>query len=126
MLTWIPASLVFYQRYCHATCCCCLRSAEAANPNSITDADSVDGMEHLEACQIGRIICKFRAKSIRSTRVFFDSILPGVIVKPRLLWLITLGGLFLLSIVAIFYSPGLKLPDTEQFQLFTHNHIFER
>ena len=24
MLTWIPASLAFHERYCHASCCCCL------------------------------------------------------------------------------------------------------
>ena len=29
MLTWIPASLAFHQRYCHASCCCCLVRPQA-------------------------------------------------------------------------------------------------
>ena len=38
MLTWVPACLVFYQRYCRATCCCCL--SEHATPTGLEDMDT--------------------------------------------------------------------------------------
>jgi len=43
MLTWVPAGLVFYQRHCHASCCCCLRSTSKG-----PDGDS---LEQLDTCR---------------------------------------------------------------------------
>ena len=41
-------------------------------------------------------------------------------------WTLALGALVMSSCVALFYYPGLQLPDQEQFQLFTLEHVFER
>ncbi len=43
MLTWVPAGLAFYQRYCHSTCCCCLRS--------VTTAPDGTDLEHIDTCR---------------------------------------------------------------------------
>ena len=56
----------------------------------------------------------------------FESILPYAIIKPRLLWIIVLGGSAAAAAVIVFYLPGLRLPDKEEFQLFKASHFFER
>lgn len=56
----------------------------------------------------------------------FESILPYLIIKPRLLWIIALGGSAAAAAVIVFYLPGLRLPDKEEFQLFKASHFFER
>ena len=56
----------------------------------------------------------------------FESILPHAIIKPRLLWIIVLGGSAAAAAVIVFYLPGLRLPDKEEFQLFKASHFFER
>ena len=56
----------------------------------------------------------------------FESILPCIIIRTRLLWIILLGGSAAAAAVVVFYLPGLRLPDKEEFQLFKPNHFFER
>ena len=56
----------------------------------------------------------------------FDTLLPRFIIKPRLFWITALGSLAAAAAFIIFYFPGLRLPDKEEFQLFKANHIFER
>ena len=56
----------------------------------------------------------------------FESILPFLIIKTRLLWIIVLGGSAAAAAVIVFYLPGLRLPDKEEFQLFKASHFFER
>ena len=46
--------------------------------------------------------------------------------KPRYFWILVLGGLIICASAAVFYYPGLRLPDTEEFQLFSASHSFER
>eukprot|EP00090_Calanus_glacialis_P004843 TRINITY_DN13625_c0_g1_i1.p1 TRINITY_DN13625_c0_g1~~TRINITY_DN13625_c0_g1_i1.p1 ORF type:complete len:1432 (+),score=169.81 TRINITY_DN13625_c0_g1_i1:127-4296(+) len=57
---------------------------------------------------------------------FFEKILPYIIVKPRLIWITLLGGIVGCSAVALFYFPGLKLPENNELQLFTADHPFEK
>lgn len=57
---------------------------------------------------------------------FFEKILPYIIVKPRLIWITLFVGVVSASAVAIFYYPGLKLPDNNQLQLFRADHPFEK
>lgn len=59
-------------------------------------------------------------------RVFFQKLLPWLVIKLRWLWLIVLGIVALLSGVAVFYKPGLRLPSKDYFQYFKPSHPFER
>jgi hypothetical protein len=118
MLTWIPASLAFYQRYCHASCCCCLQHVSS---------NAADDPNQLDSCAVGRVICSVRSAVNRGTANFFERTLPTLIIlKARFLWILVLGGLIICSSAAVFYYPGLRLPDQEHFQLFTSDHSFER
>lgn len=138
MLTWVPASLAFYQKYCHASCCCCLktyklnergdeieelvRQDELFIPSIILD-------HHLsiqDSCHLGRLICQSRAKINKKCRSFFEKILPKVVVKLRNVSIGFIGLIILASTVAVFYKPGLTLPEQENFQLFKKEHDFER
>lgn len=76
--------------------------------------------------RLGQIVCNLRSTSISWSNTFFERILPNVIIAPRYLWVLLFGGVFACSLVAIFYKPGIKLPDQEDFQLFTQDHLFEK
>eukprot|EP00095_Tigriopus_kingsejongensis_P008223 maker-scaffold604_size126151-snap-gene-0.35 protein:Tk08223 transcript:maker-scaffold604_size126151-snap-gene-0.35-mRNA-1 annotation:"conserved hypothetical protein" len=112
MISWTPAALVFYQRYCQSTCCCCL----VPTP----------GLQRIDTCRLGQLFCSIRMSLNTWCRNLFERKLPHVIMLPRYLWISVLGALFVGSVVVVFYQPGLRLPDKEQFQLFKSNHIFER
>ena len=119
MMTFIPAALVFYQRYCHATCCCCLREQGTSN----LDEGHTD---HIEACGLGKATCKLRFLLIKTFRGFFEMTLPSIVLKAKYLWLLGFGGLVAGSAVVVFHSPGLRLPDSETFQLLLNEHVFEK
>lgn len=67
---------------------------------------------------------KYSYKSF--TTSFFDRFLPWLIVKPRVLWVILLFGIAVYASILVLYYPGLRLPDTADFQLFNRDHYFER
>ncbi|TRY78598.1 hypothetical protein TCAL_06908 [Tigriopus californicus] len=112
MISWTPASLVVYQRYCQTTCCCCLIPTP--------------GIQRIDTCRLGQILCSARTSINGWCRGLFERRLPHVIMLPRYLWVGALGSLFVGSVIVVLYRPGLRLPDKEQFQLFNANHIFER
>lgn len=57
---------------------------------------------------------------------FFDRFLPWIIIKPRVLWVILLFGIAVYAAILVLYYPGLRLPDSADFQLFNRDHYFER
>jgi hypothetical protein len=58
-------------------------------------------------------------------RKFFRILLPRFIVKARFVFIVIFGAISIGAALIVFYYPGLKLPDKEQFQLFTASHPFE-
>ncbi len=72
------------------------------------------------------MFCGLRDRASSCSRVFFERVLPNVVIAPRYLWIFTLGGVFACALVAIFHHPGVRLPDQEDFQLFRRDHYFER
>ena len=97
MLTWVPACLAFYQRYCQGTCCCCLLKHAASDSTQ------------LDTCRIGQILCSWRSAANRSLRGFFELRLPRLVLAPRYLWLLGLGGLMAASGVALFYLSRIHI-----------------
>jgi len=59
-------------------------------------------------------------------RYIFEQALPSFVTRGRHAWLAGLGGIFVASLIAVFYVPGVALPDQEDFQLFPSHHYFER
>ena len=58
--------------------------------------------------------------------MFFEKVLPWVVIKLRYLWVVLLGSLAVGSALIVFYYPGLQLPDSQEFQLFSRDHMFEQ
>ncbi|KAA0184897.1 hypothetical protein HAZT_HAZT002747 [Hyalella azteca] len=57
---------------------------------------------------------------------FSESFMPWIVMKPRVLWASLLFGFAIYAGVLVLYYPGLRLPDSADFQLFNRDHYFER
>ncbi|KAG7174801.1 protein dispatched homolog 1-like isoform X2 [Homarus americanus] len=115
MLTWVPACVVVAERWGASTCCLCVPPVPVYAPHLPPRCSVV--------CALPLRFCYFCTES---AKVFFEKMLPWVIVKPRYLWILLLGSVAAYSAVVVFYFPGLKLPDSQEFQLFSRDHVFEQ
>ncbi|KAG0713160.1 Protein dispatched 1 [Chionoecetes opilio] len=115
MLTWVPACVVVAERWGASTCCLCVPPAPVYAPQ-LPPRCSV-------LCALPLRLCYFCSES---ARVFFEKVLPWVVVKLRYLWVVALGSLAVCSALVVFYYPGLQLPDSQEFQLFSRDHVFEQ
>lgn len=71
----------------------------------------LDGLYYL-ACDYGRI--------------FFEKLLPWVVIRLRYFWLISLSVVTVISTVIVFYKPGISLPSRNYFMLLKKSHPLER
>lgn len=126
MVTWMPACLVFYQRYCHASCCCCLKKVKDSDPVTPDHLDIDASSTDLDTCGLGQILCSWRARINTACRNFFVRFLPDVVIRMRMVWICTFTLVAVASLVIVLYYPGLKLPDQEHVQLFPKRHLFEK
>lgn len=112
MLTWTPACLVIYHQYCRRFSIAPLSTYSwvESSPKLFQFAQKLEGL---------------KSKWDQIWRKFFKTLFPRFILKARYIFLVLFGGLSIGAIVVVFYYPGLKLPDKEQFQLFTASHPFE-
>ncbi|XP_067619629.1 protein dispatched isoform X2 [Eurosta solidaginis] len=88
-------------------------------------------MERLSACgicnnklPIQKLLLIFN-KSITKFCHLFETVITKAVVNYSTLWICLLGAIGLLSAVIVLYYPGLQLPDSSHFQLFSSNHPFE-
>ncbi|XP_013177872.1 PREDICTED: protein dispatched [Papilio xuthus] len=59
-------------------------------------------------------------------RVILNRFIIAFVTKSYIGIVVILGAIGVGSIVVVFYTPGLKLPDSRQFQLFQTSHPFEK
>lgn len=59
-------------------------------------------------------------------RVILNRCIIMCVTKLHIVFVIVLGAIGIGSIIVVFYSPGLQLPDSKQFQLFQTSHPFEQ
>lgn len=59
-------------------------------------------------------------------RVILNRFIITSVTRLNIMFVIVLGAIGIGSIVIVFYSPGLQLPDSKQFQLFQTSHPFEQ
>ncbi|XP_028295709.1 protein dispatched homolog 1 [Gouania willdenowi] len=112
MVTWLPAVVVLHERYL---------------PNVFPCSKPHPHEQTLWAglCQKANK-CLFTMSE--ASRIFFEKVLPCVVIKLRYLWLfwflaITAGGAYVVCV-----NPKMKLPSLElaEFQVFRSSHPFER
>ncbi|XP_013362510.1 PREDICTED: protein dispatched homolog 1 isoform X2 [Chinchilla lanigera] len=116
MVTWLPAVVVLHERYL-LNIFSCFRKPQ----QQLYDAKSCWTV----ACQkCHRLLVAVSEAS----RIFFEKVLPCIVIKFRYLWLLwflalTAGGAYIVCV-----NPKMKLPSLElsEFQVFRASHPFER
>ncbi len=111
VMTWIPAAMVIHEKWC-SECCLCY------SPDFHSSKKSCGYYMLYVPHKIYRALSEW-------ARIFFEQILPCIIVKARVLWILLFGLLGLGGIIVVFYYPKLKLPSSNEFQMFEDSHPFE-
>ncbi|XP_003791013.1 protein dispatched homolog 1 [Otolemur garnettii] len=116
MVTWLPAVVVLHERYLLNIFSCFKKPQQQIYDNKSC---------WTVACQK----CHKVLFSIsEASRIFFEKVLPCIVIKFRYFWLLwflalTVGGAYI-----VFINPKMKLPSLElsEFQVFRSSHPFER
>ncbi|XP_023375874.1 protein dispatched homolog 1 [Pteropus vampyrus] len=116
MVTWLPAVVVLHERYLLNLFTCFRRPQQQLYRNKAC---------WTVACQKCR---KVLFAISEASRIFFEKVLPCIVIKFRYLWLcwflaLTVGGAYIVCV-----NPRMKLPSLElsEFQVFRASHPFER
>ncbi|XP_042359288.1 protein dispatched homolog 1 [Plectropomus leopardus] len=117
MVTWLPAVVVLHERY--------LPNMFPCSKPPQQQRGYCTRMFWAGLCQTANK-CLFTVSE--ASRIFFEKVLPCIVIKLRYLWLfwflaITVGGAYVVCI-----NPKMKLPSLElaEFQVFRSSHPFER
>lgn len=117
MVTWLPAVVVLHERYLPSVLPC-------SSPPHQQRAHCTR-LLWVGLCQKANK-CLFTVSE--ASRIFFEKVLPCIVIKLRYLWLfwflaITVGGAYVVCV-----NPKMKLPSLElaEFQVFRSSHPFER
>lgn len=117
MVTWLPATVVVAERWCSSNWCICIPPFGLYAPQ----------LHQFTYCsKFCGLLWRLHYRFTEWARVFFEKILPCVVIKPRWIWVFSLGASAVLGAAAILYKPKLQLPDSEEFQIFPSDHLFER
>ncbi|XP_040207305.1 protein dispatched homolog 1 [Rana temporaria] len=117
MVTWLPAVVVLHERYLLNIFTCFNGSQQRPYNNNKSCWSTT--------CQ--KLKKLFFAIS-EASRIFFEKVLPCIVIKFRLIWVfcfltLTVGGAYIVCV-----NPKMKLPSLElsEFQVFRSSHPFER
>uniref|UniRef100_A0A8C7E5F7 Protein dispatched homolog 1 n=1 Tax=Naja naja TaxID=35670 RepID=A0A8C7E5F7_NAJNA len=116
MVTWLPAVVVLHERYLLNIFSCFVKpQARVYNNKSCWTV-------------LGQVVRKVFFAISEASRIFFEKVLPCIVIKFRYIWLVwflalTVGGAYIVCI-----NPKMKLPSLElaEFQVFRSSHPFER
>lgn len=112
MITLIPAAMVIYEKWC-SDCVGC------------SSAYKVTAKVPLCGYCMCNVPFKLYYSVTEWTRIIFEKLLPCIVVRVRYLWLLVFGGVAFFGMIVIFYHPGLRLPSSNEFQVFSLDHPFE-
>ncbi|XP_054720432.1 protein dispatched homolog 1-like [Uloborus diversus] len=116
-VSWLPASVIMAEKWCSSTCCLCIPPLGLYLPQ----------FQHIWWCSsLCNAIWKLHYSFTDSSRVFFEKILPCIIVKSRYFWLVIFTAVAAGAAVIVFYYPKLQLPSSKEFQIFSAEHPFEK
>ncbi|KAI5094333.1 protein dispatched-like 1 isoform X1 [Silurus meridionalis] len=112
MVTWLPAVVVLHERYL-LNIFICFRSP----PHTTSFLKSIYQITNK---------CLFALSEW--SRVFFEKVLPCIVIKLRYLWLFWFLVITGVGAYIVCVSPKIKLPSLElsEFQVFRSTHPFER
>jgi len=72
------------------------------------------------------IFWRFHSYITSTSKAFFEKILFNLIIKFRYIFVLIFGGIAVYSVIIVVHNPKLRLPDSEEFQIFSANHYFEK
>uniref|UniRef100_W5U946 Protein dispatched homolog 1 n=1 Tax=Ictalurus punctatus TaxID=7998 RepID=W5U946_ICTPU len=112
MVTWLPAVVILHERYL-LNIFMCFRS-----PHHTTS--------FLKSIYRNANKCLFALSEC--SRIFFEKVLPCIVIKLRYLWLFWFLVITAVGAYIVCVSPKIKLPSLElsEFQVFRSTHPFER
>ncbi|XP_033115850.1 protein dispatched homolog 1-like [Anneissia japonica] len=113
-MTWLPAVVVIHDFICRKFTC--MSSSERH--------ENYHKRNHLN--EICIFFHKVRYQASEYSRIFFEKLLPCIIIRLRIMWLLILFFLAVAGAILIFVAPGLSLPTVSEFQLLQSTHPFER
>ncbi|CAM5144510.1 unnamed protein product [Natator depressus] len=116
MVTWLPAVVVLHERYLLNIFTCFKKPQQRVYSNK-------------GCCTVLCQVChKIIFAVSEASRIFFEKVLPCIVIKFRYIWLfwflaLTVGGAYIVCV-----NPKMKLPSLElsEFQVFRSSHPFER
>ncbi|NXY82095.1 DISP1 protein, partial [Alcedo cyanopectus] len=116
MVTWLPAVVVLHERYLLNIFSCFRKPHQRVYSN--------------KTCWtvLSQVFHKTLFAVSEASRIFFEKVLPCIVIKFRYIWLfwflaLTIGGAYIVCV-----NPKMKLPSLElsEFQVFRSSHPFER
>lgn len=93
--------------------CIVLLSSRSRNNVIVFDVGSVDRLRLME-------------QMLRRVQTSFNAWLLKVVFRFRWIWIVFFCSLGLISTSIIWIWPGMKLPESVEFQLFRESHPFEQ
>ena len=110
MVTWFPAAVIIEQT-AFSGCGCCVVLCGKLRENFFKGT-----------CKVRAVIDKL----IAWHNAFFTDVLPRVVIKLRYFWVVFFFLLAAGGVVVSTVEPGLKLPSSQDFQMFHESHILEK
>ncbi|XP_026097049.1 protein dispatched homolog 1-like [Carassius auratus] len=116
MVTWLPAVVVLHERYL-VNLFTCSRSQHHQTEGATTFWTS-----------LYQIVNKCLFSISEASRIFFEKVLPCIVIKLRYLWLLWFLAMMAGGAYVVCVNPKMKLPSLElsEFQVFRSSHPFER
>ena len=128
MVTWLPAAVVLHERYLPSVFPSPPPPPGQQGAGSVAAAGRPGGVAAAAWAGACHGVQRGLAAMSKASRVFFEKVLPCVVLKLRYLWLLwflalTVGGAYVVCV-----DPKMKLPSLElaEFQVFRSSHPFER
>lgn len=112
MVTWLPAVVVLHERYLLNVFICFRSPQHTTSFLKGIYRNANKGLFALSEC----------------SRIFFEKVLPCIVIRLRYLWLIWFLVITVVGAYIVCVSPKIKLPSLElsEFQVFRSTHPFER
>ncbi|XP_050046962.1 protein dispatched homolog 1 isoform X2 [Dermacentor andersoni] len=116
-VTWLPAALIVAEKWCSSTCCLCVPPFGVYLPR----------LKRFWCCSpVCAALWRLHHSFAEAARVFYDKLLPCIVIRLRWFWLLSLTLVAAGGAVAIFVHPRLRLPESPEFQVLSASHLFER